>query len=165
MGNIEVQLGSMPDKMDEAFKRSLLNARLAETPRRMRIHGQVAADANGFGVITFDNVPSQGWFWLVRKLAIGGATPATTAAGQADVFVSSTDYRQFTTLAQCGTQDWLDQFASLPLANDYSSGELPVQFQEKLFVVISGGTTDQVYHVSGVIEAWQEAAYRTAWDS
>lgn len=164
MANLGVQIGEMPDRMREAHERALLNARAAETPRRMRITGQVTADSNGFGVITFDNVPSQGWYWLIRKLAIGGATPATAAAGRADLFVSTMDYRMFGSLSEMGVQDWLDQVTQLPLVGQFMEGELPVQFQEKLYVVISSGTADQVYHATGVVEAWQEAAYRKGWD-
>src|SRR5262245_57631257 len=33
--------------------------------------------------------PDQGHFWYIRSIVVGGLSPTTTAAGRADVYVSS----------------------------------------------------------------------------
>lgn len=137
---------------------------LQETPRFVQIHGVVQLDANGFAVLRFDNDgPDQGRMWYLRKLVIGGVTVSTTVTGRADIFVSTMDYRRYTTLAQFGTQDWRDQATSLPLVGTFAAGEIPLQYMEQLYVVISGGTATQEIHCTGTVEDFQMGAYKSDW--
>ncbi len=70
----------------------------------------------------------------------------------------------YTTLAQIGVADWVDQATTLPLVGDFSTGEVPLRLNEQLFVVISGGTSGQQYVAGGVIQNFQESAAKQNWD-
>lgn len=164
MGKLDVSIGNLGDEVAKMRQRQDRWRSMQETPKYMRIHSSLALSAGGFGVYKFDNDgPDLGRMWYLRKLTVAGVTPSTTVAGRADLFVSSMDYRQFTTLAAMGTQDWLDQATTLPLVGTYSPGEIPLQHMEQLFVVVSGGTGSQELHMSGIIEDFQTGAYKMDW--
>lgn len=158
---LKATLGSLRDTLQKDADWRRRQAFMAEAQRFIRIHGKTTLDSNGFGVIAFDNSgPDQGWYWYVRKLAVGGATPSTTVAGRADLFVSAADYRRYTTLAQCGMQDWYDQATTLPLVGTYGDGECELRVNEKLYLVVSGGTSGQDVHCVGTVKQLQESAAR-----
>lgn len=162
---LDVTLGEVSEQTKrhrEQLSR-MMDARAAETPRRARFHGTVTPGAPGFGVIGFDNNPTLGRYWNVRKLSIGGLTPSTVAAGQAFVYVTAMDLRAFTDLASIGAAPWVDSASQLPLVGDFSPGELPVQETEKLWVVIYGGTSGQQYTAQGVVDDIQLSAVTADW--
>lgn len=97
--------------------------------------------------------PTKGRFWYVRKMRVSGITPATTAAGRADVFVGTQDLRGITALNQAPIAMWKDQAATIPLVASYGHGELRIASQEQVFIVFSGATAGQVYVAS--IEAFE----------
>ena len=159
MGEITAKLGGLADAIERDRNDRRRQAFTAEAQRFIRIHSTVILDSNGFGVLSFDNTgPDQGTYWFVRKLAVGGATPATVVAGRADVFASAMDYRRFTTLAECGMQDWYDQATALPLVGTYADGECELRMNEKLYVVVSGGTSTQEVHCVGTVKVMQESS-------
>lgn len=107
--------------------------------------------------------PDQGHLWYVRSIVAGGATPVTTAAGRADVFVSATDLRTYTSLANIGLADWRDQAPALPSIAFYGVGELPLRFNEELFVYISNSTPGQAYTVAAQVLDIEEGPIEEAW--
>lgn len=106
--------------------------------------------------------PDQGHIWHVRSIVVGGATPTTTVAGRADVFVSATDLRTYT-LAQVGLVDWRDQAAALPNIAFYGIGELPLRFNEELFVFFTNATPGQTYTAAAQVLDVQEGPLGVEW--
>ena len=109
--------------------------------------------------------PDQGHFWMVRTLAIGGLSPTTAATGTADVYISSSDIRSLQAggLAALGLADWRDHETALPTLSFYGSGEMPLRFNEEIYVVITGGTAGQQYVAAlGAID-YRESAIEQGW--
>lgn len=112
--------------------------------------------AGGFLVLWLGG-PDQGHYWNVREIVIGGATPATVAAGRGDVFVTATDLRTQPSVAAIGLNEWRDQAATLPDISFYGAGELRVVAPEELFVVLSTATPAQAYTAIAYLEDVQAA--------
>lgn len=113
--------------------------------------------AGGFLVLWLAG-PDQGHYWQVRSIVVGGATPATVAAGRADVFITATDLRLAPSVAAIGLNDWRDQRAALPSVGFYGSGQMRVGQGQELFVVLSTATPAQQYTAVAYIEDFQHAA-------
>lgn len=157
LAKLQVTIGDQTAELKQAnrLKRA---AYLREYPRTIRLSGSVASPASGVAVIPLNqDGPDQGHFWYVRKLAIAGVTPTTVALGRLDVFVSPADMTQKTALADFSMADWQDQATAIPLIGLYGRGELPLQFGEKLWLVLSGATSGQQYVVNGIAEDYQES--------
>lgn len=107
--------------------------------------------------------PDQGHIWHVRSIVIGGATPTTSIAGRGDVFVSATDLRLQSSIANIGLADWRDQANTLPLVSFYGNGELPLRLNEELYVAISNGTPSQAVTVAAQIEDVEEGEITLTW--
>jgi hypothetical protein len=89
--------------------------------------------------------PDQGHYWMVRQVSVGGLAVGVVAAGTADLFISSSDLRAQPSLAAMGLGDWRDHFAAMPTITQYGSGNMPLRFNEEIFVVVTGGTVGQQY--------------------
>lgn len=164
-GSLQLSLSKNTERL-EAIERTQRQAFIAEQPRFVRIHGVVTHPASGVAVVDLDNNgPDPGFIWYLRKLYVGGIGVSTVAAGRADLFVSSLDYRTFNgqALGNLGVFDYVDTASTLPLIGDFGAGEVPIQSPEALWVVFSGGTSGQQYAVSGVIQQFQLSASRQDW--
>lgn len=130
-----------------------------------RVRASVTVGSTGVAVMRFDQGgPTQGYFWYVRSITIGGLTPTTTAAGRADVYVlggHSAD--QIATLGGLGLSDWRDQAATLPDVSFYGRGELPLRFNERLSIVLSNATNLQQYVAAIQFEQFEEGAVTEDW--
>ena len=95
--------------------------------------------------------PSAGFYWLLRRLVIGGVTFKTTASGTAEVYVSGLG-GELTGTAVTGPivsalalTELVDIATSLPQRAYYSNRQVIVQAQQNLIVVIDTGTAAQQY--------------------
>lgn len=150
--------------------------RLAQTLEKQRrrplaqpVFGRTAASgvapASGILVLGFPLAgPDQGHFWYVRSIIIAGLSPTTTAAGRADVYVSSSALVSQASLAAIGSSDWRDVSLTMPNIAFYGRGEFPLRLNEKLFVVISNGTSGQGYVAAAQFEDFEEGSSRESWD-
>ena len=139
------------EEMLRKFLEKIIPKRKQYTPL-IQMADTVTIPANGIGVIWLRG-PTRGRFWYVRKMRVSGVTPATTAAGRADVFVGTQDLRGLAALTQAPITTWKDQAATIPLVASYGHGELRVASQESVFIVFSSATPGQVY--VGSIEAFE----------
>lgn len=131
-----------------------------------RSRASVTVGSSGVAVLRFDQAgPTQGYFWYVRSIVVGGLTPTTTAAGRADVYVvAGHSVEEIGTLAGVGLSDWRDQAATLPSVAFYGRGELPLRFNERLSIVLSNATNGQQYVAAVQFEQIEEAASKQTWD-
>ena len=130
------------------------------------------------GIVAFDlGGPDLGRIWLVRRIAVGGITPTTTAAGRADVFVSAIPPVDPVTGGTGGggtltgtalragvTAEWRDQATTLPLAAQYSNRQIVVNPNESLWIVISSGTVSQQYVVNAGVEEYMLSAAKQSYE-
>lgn len=137
-----------------------------QQPSIIRARGSAVANSSGLAVIQFDlNGPDQGHLWYIRGMRIGGVTPITTAAGRADVYVSGgyTPVALAGSLVGLGLSDWQDFAASLPDVSFYGIGEMPVQTNEHVFIVISSGTNAQEYVANITVFDYELAPEKQDW--
>ena len=130
-----------------------------------RVRASVVVGSSGVAVMRFDQGgPTQGYFWYIRSIVIGGENPLTTAAGKAFVYViAGHSAEEIGTLAGLGLSDWRDQATSLPNVAFYGRGELPLRFNERLSIVLSGATGDQQYVAAAQFEQFEEGSVSEDW--
>lgn len=100
------------------------------------------ANSSGDALLTFDAV-SQGERWDLYRLVVGGVTWATTAAGSAVVYRTTSTATTSPSLTAV-----IDNAATLPNIAFYLDNQAPLQSGEKLVVYVSGGTSGQQYIAS-----------------
>jgi hypothetical protein len=98
--------------------------------------------------------PSNGYMYELRSITIGGLTFTTAAPGTAEVYSSAQGSGLVATTRDL--TEIVDQATALPIVGGYSTGQVILQFPEKLSVVIVGGTAGQQYTA---VAFWRE--YRT----
>ena len=103
--------------------------------------------------------PDQGHVWLLRSLTVarGDAELTNSLAGTAWVFVGGppSPAQQLATLSPIGLRT---AFATLPATSTWTGRQISVKASEYLYVVITGGTQNQVAFVDAVVEDYQEHA-------
>lgn len=103
--------------------------------------------------------PDAGFYWVVRRLVVGGLTWSTTAAGTAEIYVTGLAGAAGTSTSGAGSiaairslSDLVDESAALPNKAFYGSEELIVQPNESLVAVVVGGTASQQYVAAAGIQ-------------
>ena len=96
--------------------------------------------------------PSQGTFWEVRKVVVGGVEMNVTAAGTAGLYLSGSP-----SVNGAGLNNCEDYAAALPSVGYYGTGALYVRANEHLFLVIFGGTAGQTYVANAFVRISQDA--------
>lgn len=97
--------------------------------------------------------PRSGFYYIVRRLLIGGQTWITAAAGTAEVYVTGIPSGAINAL-QLG--DMVDQSSFLPNKAYYSNEQVIIQAGEHMEIVIDSGTAGQTY-----VAAVQMQVFRT----
>lgn len=162
VASLGVELGRLNDRYDRD--------RLEERRRREAMRARVPADVRFQTSVTIPTPtqrtamslggPDAGFYWLVRRLVIGGVTFKTVAAGSAEIYVTGLAPPYGTAgvgpiVAGLAMTDIADQFATLPTPAGrgfYSNRQMVVQENENLVVVIDTGTAGQVYVAAAQIE-------------
>lgn len=138
LGKIDGHLAQVA-KSQQAFAEWL--SKSTRAARYLSTDGQGTCDTNGYAVIQL-NGPQIGRRWVVRCVLVGGLTWGTTAAGSAVLVVQSqapsTDMQP--PLVNCN-----DQTGTLPNKAFYGHGEVVVGQMQRLWLVVTGGTSTQVY--------------------
>lgn len=169
-GNLLDICAKLDLSIGQTRRRLDLLEREARKPRQMqpvpyRVAQSAPVPASGPLILRFAG-PDQGHMWNVRSITAGGATPTTSTAGRVDVFVTATDLRPFAGqgLAAFGLADWRDQSAALPNVAFYGEGELPLRFNEELYVVFSNATPAQLVTAAAQVLDFQEGPLEQTWD-
>src|ERR1700757_2419805 len=108
--DVNAQLNISLGNLGKAIDRNTMFNRLAtkaQYPVNYNPSATVIIPSGGFAVVKIGG-PDLGHFWQVRRIAVGGLSPTTVAAGRADIFVSAGDLRAFTTFGQFSITDWRD---------------------------------------------------------
>jgi len=158
MADLAVELGRMNDRDDDAA---------AERRRREHVRALIPADVR---LVTVGTIPSPtarsmlsvggpdaGYFWLVRRILVGGLTFKTTAAGTAEIYVTglSGSVGSVTTgpiVSGLALSDLVDQYATLPKVVNYTSHQIIVQEGENLCAVVDTGTAGQQYVMAAQLQ-------------
>lgn len=159
VGPIELY-ASLGTKLDE------VNANLKKMQRLNFTRSRVPQDVRMFQSTTIGAAaprtgislggPQAGFYWLVRRLIVGGVTFKTSAAGTAEVYITGLGGEAGAIvgpmISALGLTDLVDQATSLPNIAFYTNRQLIVQANENLMVVIDSGTASQVYTATCQVE-------------
>lgn len=158
---LDVSIGRQTDILRKAM------AAKPREPQPVQYRNAQSAAIPGSGplILRFAG-PDQGHIWHVRSIVCAGATPVTSIAGRADVFVSASDLRVVgaSGLGAIGSSDWRDQAPTLPSIAFYSNGDIPLRFNEELYVIFSNGTPSQQVIATVQIEDIEEGNLEITWD-
>lgn len=107
--------------------------------------------------------PDPGYYWMLRRLLVGGVTWKTTAAGTAEIYVTALSAGQGQAavgpiIAGLALSDMVDQAASLPNKAFYSDQQVMVQEQENLVVVLDTATAGQLYVATCQVQVFRTIA-------
>lgn len=168
LGPIELigKLGVELDRMNSNYEAQLAQHRKREYERsrmpadvRQFTSGSSAVAATVPFALQLDG-PQAGYYWLLRRLVVGGVTWATTAAGTGEVYVTGltsaagnggNGYGSISSIASLS--DLVDQCGTgLPFKSFYSNRQVIVQSGENLTVVIRTGTNSQTYVAAAQFE-------------
>jgi len=107
--------------------------------------------------------PEQGEIWLVRRIAIGGVTPATAVTtSSAQVFQSPSDPNQ---LGGTGpTVNWIATFTTLPGLQFFSNRQIVLKNGDNLFISVLGPAANQQIQANVQVEAYNEGGYKSVID-
>lgn len=160
LGPIEVMasIGTEVRKMNDNFKKwRQAEMRRSQLPSDDRINTSVTIPTPTARTGISLGGPSAGYYWLLRRLIVGGTTFKTTAAGTAEVYVTGlgSDTGSAITgpiITALALTDLVDQATTLPNKAFYSNRQVIVQANENLMVVIDSGTAGQLYIASAQFE-------------
>ena len=165
VAGLSLELGRMNDRYDAD--------RLAERRKREAMRARVPADVRfqASGIIPTPTVraglnlggPDAGYYWLVRRLVVGGVTWKTTAAGTSEVYITALTGQQGqifsgSLITGLALSDLVDQSAALPNKAFYSNRQMIVRQNENLVVVIDTGTAGQQYVAAAQVEFHREVS-------
>lgn len=113
--------------------------------------------------------PDPGFYWLVRRLIVGGVAWKTAAAGTAEIYITGLSGGQGGAvtgpiISALALSDMVDQAPSLPNKAYYSNQQFMIQEQENLMVVIDSGTAAQQYVATCQIELWRTISGSTVFE-
>lgn len=162
---LDLHIGST-DRMAKQLQRSLRKPPAQPVFGRAGGSGVYDSTAAYMAVRMAQRGPDQGHFWYIRSIIVGGLTPSLAVTGRGDVYVTATDLRNMGSLAAVGLADWRDWADFTPGVAQvafYGRGEMPLRMNEKVFMVVTGGTNGQQYAVEVQYEDFEEAAIKEDW--
>lgn len=103
--------------------------------------------------------PDPGFYWNVRRIVVGGLTWTTTANGTAEVYITGLAAAPGAAASGAGSvaavrslSDLVDQAATLPSKGFYGNGEMVVEANESLVIVVNTGTAGQQYTAAASVQ-------------
>lgn len=153
----------------DAERRKRETAR-ARTPVVARLISNVAIGAGAPRTAVSLGGPDPGYYWMVRRLIIGGVTWKTVAAGTAEIYISGLSAAQGAGItgpmvSGLALSDLVDQAPSLPNKAFYSDQQMMLQAQENLLIVIDGGTATQTYVAAAQVQVFRTLAAETEYST
>lgn len=126
----------------------------SEVPAVFPQRNTIILPASGIDSIDLGG-PETGRSWVLQSLAVGGVSATTVAAGTADVYQNPTDPDETAT----DLTSWRDHAATLPLVGWYTGREVVLRHPDRLWIVISGGTSGQQYAAAAWWLSYQDGGY------
>jgi hypothetical protein len=144
---------------DERRKRELARTRVPVDARLITVG---TCPAGGADFVLSVSGPDPGYYWLVQRLVIGGLLFDTTAAGDAEIYVTGLSFGSGGSVgpqvAALGLSDLVDRAPSLPNIAFYSPHQIIVLAQENLAALIGGGTAAQQYVMAAQVQVFRTIA-------
>lgn len=116
-------------------------------PSYYRTFQAQTSNSDGDDFVISLGTPSKGFYWQVRNLVVCGPSLTATVAGSAGVYVAGAP-----TLTNAIPMNLRDIASFIPAPSFYSRGELVVDANEYLFLVVHGASHSTDYAVSMVAE-------------
>jgi len=163
LARLGLEVGRLCDANDDAAaerrRREMLRARVPADVRF--ITTGIVPGAAPRSLLTVGG-PEAGYFWLVRRIVVGGLTWKTSAQGTVEVYVTGLagNVGSVTTgpiVSALSLGDVVDAFATMPHAANYTSHQIIVQESENLSVVIDGGSGSQQYVMAAQVQVVRRA--------
>jgi hypothetical protein len=156
IGQLASEVRGLRADQERMRRREIKRARVPQTVR-LQGSGICPTPTAPFG-INFGG-PDTGFFWIVRRIIVGGLTWTTSAAGTGEVYVTGLAGLPGVASSGAGTAagiralaDLIDQAGTLPNKAFYGNSQVPVLANESLVVVVNGGTAGQQYVASTSIQ-------------
>ena len=143
----------MRSSLDESIanQKRLLRQLSEATPIMYRPTASAQCPTPSASFVLDLGTPSQGTFWEVRKVVVGGMDFTTTAAGTAGLYLSASP-----TVFGSGLNNAEDYASSLPSVGYYATGALYVRPSEYLFLVVFNATAGQTYVANGFCRVYSD---------
>lgn len=163
--DVDLDLGVKFDLLTGAVDRNTRAQRLrmerekALAPMDVRITSSGQSPASGdFGLCI--GGPDPGFYWMVRRVSISGATVGATAAGSGELYVTALGYPTGTVIsggtsvpAVRDSADLADTFATVNgLVHFYSDHQLVIQEQENLILVVHSPSASTGYRLAAQLQ-------------
>jgi hypothetical protein len=161
MAGLKAELATMNKQNAEAWRRR--EQQRARVPMTVRQFASAVIPTPTVRTgISFAG-PDPGYYWMLRRLIIGGLNWKTTAAGTAEIYVTALSAAQGQAavgpiVAGLALSDMVDQAATLPNVSFYSDQQVVIQEQENLVVLIDTGTAGQQYVCTGLFQVFRTLA-------
>ncbi len=117
----------------------------AQTPADVRLQQSGTSGSSGDLALIFAG-PDTGYYWMVRRLVVGGAAWSTAVTGTAEVYLTAINSPIYPSIRDLA--DLADQSASLPNKAFYGDHQFVVQANENVVVVIHTPAATTLYKAS-----------------
>lgn len=145
IGGVQSEVRRMRRDLQRAAQRMPIDLALAGTALCPAGGGNFSVSLGG---------PSQGRKWLIRQLVIGGGAFPYTAAGTGYLYCGATDPAGPGGAISSGLDDFTS--GTFPQTAWYSNRQLVVWANQRVYMLISGGTAGTQYFVNGQVEDWPD---------
>ena len=159
--NVDLQaaLGRNADALDRNTKmrRRAMEQEKARVPLDVRIPASAVSPSSGDVALAFGG-PDPGFYWMVRRVLVGGQQWSSAVNGSAELYVTSITTNSGSSAGIVSIRnltDMVDQAATLPSKAYYGLHELPVQQNENLVVVIHSPSASTTYSASAQIQVFR----------
>lgn len=127
----------------------------AREPFFTKLAGSATSPASGSFLIDL-GTPNPGFFWIVRRIVIGGDNWGSSVSGTAELVIAATGG-----IAAGNARtipDTIDEYASLPVARFYSSKQIVVKETEHLMLLFLSPSATTLYSANAGIEVFRTVA-------
>jgi hypothetical protein len=166
--SLHLAIGNLAEETKKM--REAVNRARALVPADVRLNVSATSPSSGDFWMSFGG-PAAGFYWVVRRLIVGGASWSSTVSGSAELYVTAGSVGAMGTSGTGGyasirdLNDLVDQAANLPTKGYYGFHELVVGPHESLAVVIDSPSASTLYKATIGIQLYrvqaEEAVYLT----
>lgn len=163
MAGVRAELATLNRHHADAAEHRRRETARARTPVVARLISSVTLGAGGPRTAISLGGPDPGYYWMVRRLIVGGVTWKTAAAGTAELYISGLSAVQGAgvtgaMVSGLALSDLVDQATALPNKAFYGDQQMLLQAQENLLVVIDSGTAAQTYVAAAQVQVFRTVA-------
>ena len=163
MAGVRAELSTLNSHNAQAAKRRERDLARTRVPASVRLLGNVIIPTPTVRTGLNLGGPSAGFYWMLRRLIVGGVTWKTTAAGTGEVYVTALAGAEGGAvvgpmIAGLALSDMVDQVPSFPNKAYYSDQQVIVQENENVVVVFDTATAAQQYVATAQIQLFRTVA-------